>query len=186
MAAPKHQSLTVVLANALAGGLALALALTPRFVPPCTHQLETAAGAFVPMRCHWTFQIEFLLAVAALIVAGALWIVRHAEARRIVGGVLALFGLLVIAVTQPWAVGICGNSEMPCHHTAHWLWLWAALLIADGSFIALRAKIPADNIAPLDPWENENAEGGKQKAETDQSLLTSAATETKGAKSCCA
>ena len=167
MATLKHKSLTVALANALAGGLALALALTPRLVPPCGHQIETAAGAFVPMRCHWTFQIEFLLAVAALIVAGVLWIVRHAEARRIVGGVLALFGLLVIAVPQPWVVGICGNSEMPCHHTAHWLWLWAALLIAVGIFIALRAKIPADKIAPPDPWEKTDATP-------------------KGAKKCCA
>ena len=182
MAALRHKSLTALLANALAGGLTLVLALTPRFVPPCTHQLETAAGAFMPMRCHWAFQIEFLLAVAALIVAGALWIVRHAEASRIVGVVLALFGLLVIAVTQSWVIGICGNSEMPCHHTAHWLWLWAALLIADGSFIAIRAKNPADKIAPLDPWENENAEDGKRKAETDQRPITSAATVAKGAK----
>ena len=100
---------------------------------------------------------HILLAVAALIVAGALWIVRHAEARRIVGGVLALFGLLAIAVPQPWVIGICGNSEMPCHQTAHWLWLWAALLIADGIFIAIRAKNPADKIAPPDPWEKTNA-----------------------------
>jgi hypothetical protein len=157
MSASSNKSFTEPLANVLAGGLALALAVTPRFVPPCTHQLETAAGAFVPMHCHWTFQIEFLLAVAALIVAGALWVVRHAEARRIVGGVLALFGLLAIAVTQPWGIGICGNSEMPCHHTAHWLWLWAALLIADGIFIAIRAKIPADKIAPPDPWEKADA-----------------------------
>jgi len=149
MATPKHASLTVVLANALAAGLALVLVLTPRFVPPCTPAVETAA----PMHCHWTFQVDFLLAVAALIVAGALWIVRHAEARRVVGGVLGLFGLLVIAVTQPWVIGLCGSSHMPCHHTAHWLWLWAAWLIADGIFIVIRATNPAGNIIPTDPWE---------------------------------
>jgi hypothetical protein len=153
MSVSTKKSFVEPLANALAGGLALALALTPRFVPPCTHQLETSAGVPVPMRCHWTFQIEFLLAAAVLIVAGALWLVRHAEARRIVGVVLALFGLLVITVTQPWVIGLCGNPEMACHHTAHWLWLWAALLIGNGIFIALRAKIPADKIIPPDPWE---------------------------------
>jgi hypothetical protein len=157
MAALKHQSLTVVLANALAGGLALALALTPRLVPPCTRQLETTVGAAVPMHCHWTFQVEFLLGVAALIVAGGLWIVRHAEARRMVGSVLMLFGLLAITVPQPWVIGLCGNPEMPCHHTAHWLWLWSALLIADGTFIAIQARIPADKTVPPDPWEKSDA-----------------------------
>jgi len=142
-----------LLASVLAGALSLALALTPRFVPPCTHQIETAAGAFTPMRCHWTFQIEFLLAVSVLIVAGALWVVRHAESRRIVGGALVLLAALVFSVTQTWAIGLCGNSEMACHQTAHWLWLWAALLAADGIFIAVRARIPADSVVPADPWE---------------------------------
>jgi len=137
------------LANILAGGLALALVLTPRFVPPCTPAVETAS----PMHCHWTFQADLLLALATLMVAGALWVVRHAEARRVVGGVLALFGVLVIAVTQPRGIGLCGSSHMPCHYTAHWLWLWAALLIGNGVFIASRARIPADKIIPADPWE---------------------------------
>jgi hypothetical protein len=46
---------------------------------------------------------------------------------------------------------------MPCHHTAHWLWLWAALLIADGIFIALRAQFPAEKAPPPDPWEKADA-----------------------------
>jgi hypothetical protein len=193
MPANSSKSFVDPLANALAVGLALALALTPRFVPPCAHQLETAAGVAVPMRCHWTFQIEFLLAVAALIVAGALWVVRHAEARRIVGGGLVLFGLLVIAVPQPWVIGLCGNPEMACHHTAHWLWLWAALLMGDGIFIAVRARIPAGQTVPPDPWEDSpdlrsrrGNEAQTINTETGQSLLTSAATVGKGAKSCCA
>jgi hypothetical protein len=159
---PTHSSNSPVepLANVLAGALAAALALSPRFVPPCTHQIETVAGVSMPMPCHWTFQIEFLLALAALVVAGALWIVRQAEARRVVGGVLALFALLVITVTQPWVIGLCGGSEMPCHHTARWLWLWAALLIADGVFIIARARIPTGQAAPPDPWET--LEGANQ------------------------
>jgi len=147
------------LANALAGGLALAMALTPRLVPPCEGQLETTAGVPVPMHCHWTFQIEFLLAVAVLIVAGALWVVRHGEARQIIGGVSVLYGLLVIAVPQPWAIGLCGGSQMSCHHTAHWLWLWAGLLIADGIFIIERARIFRTQDVLPDPWETKAAKG---------------------------
>ena len=145
------------LANSLAVGLALALAFTPRWVEPCTPTVETAA----PMHCHWSFQADFLLAVAALIVAGALWVVDHPAARRIVGLGLVLLGGLIVAVTQPWGIGLCGNPHMPCHHTAHWLWLESALLIADGWFIAVRARVSADSIVPPDPWENENTKGAK-------------------------
>jgi hypothetical protein len=136
-------------ANVLAGGLALALVLTPRLVPPCARMVESAA----PMHCHWTFQVDSLLALAALPVAAALWLVRHAEARQTVGGTLALFGFLVIAVTQPWVIGLCGNPDMPCHHTAHWLWLWSGLLMADGIAIAVRARASAGRPVPADPWE---------------------------------
>ena len=158
MPASINKSSSEAPANVLAGALALALALTPRFVPPCTPAAEMAS----PMRCHWTFQADYLLAAATLIVAGALWVVRHGEARRVVGGVLGLFGLLVIAVTQSWGIGLCAGSHMPCHHTAHWLWLWATLLIGDGGFIILRARIPAGKIVPPDPWEA----GEKQVKET--------------------
>ncbi|GEM_PF-695124 len=141
--------------NLLATALTLALLLTPRFVPPCDHQITTAAGGAVPMRCHWTFQAEFLIAAAAVLVAGLLWIVRHGEARRVVGVVLVIFSLLAVSVTQPWGIGLCGRAEMACHHTAHWIWLWAALLAIEGLFIAVRARIPGKHAAPPDPWEGQ-------------------------------
>ena len=160
MPAKVKKSFVEPVANALAGGLAAALALTPRLVPPCQGELETTAGVAVPMHCHWTFQIEFLLAVAVLIVAGALWVVRRGEARQIVGGVLVLYGLLAIAVPQPWVIGLCGGVQMACHHTAHWLWLWAGLLIADGIFIINRGRIFQTKDVLPDPWETKTAKGG--------------------------
>jgi drug/metabolite transporter (DMT)-like permease len=111
------------------------------------------------MRCHWTFQIESLLAVAVVLVAGALWGVRHAEARRVVGGVLILFGLLVVAVTQSWVVGLCGNAAMACHETAHWLWLWSVLLVAVGGFVAVSARTRTEKALVSDPWEDPGSPG---------------------------
>jgi hypothetical protein len=90
-----------------------------------------------------------------LVVAGSLWIVRPAEARRVIGAVLAWFGLLIVAVTQSWVVGLCGHSEMACHHTAHWLWLWAGALVAVGVTIAACARMDKNVVVPiLDPWES--------------------------------
>jgi hypothetical protein len=149
-----NRNVVKLLENSAASGLALALAVTPRFVVPCAHQIQTAAGASVPMRCHWTFQTEFLLALATLIVTVGLWAVRNPEARRAAGSALALFGLLVVAVSQSWVIGLCGNPAMPCHATAHWLWFWAALLVIDGVLIAVPAGFSSDSPALPDPWEN--------------------------------
>jgi hypothetical protein len=134
------------LTNALASGLAIALLLSPHIVPPC--------GGTMPMRCHWTFKVEWLLAASILVVAGSLWMIRRAEARRVIGGVLAWFGLLVVAVTQSWVVGLCGHPGSECHQAAHWLWLWAALLASVGVYIALRTRSSADRAAVSDPWED--------------------------------
>jgi hypothetical protein len=138
------------LANGLASGLALALLLSPRFFPPC--------AGIMPMRCHWTFEVEWLLALSVLVIAGSLWIVRRTDARRVIGAVLGWFGLLVVAVTQPWVVGLCGHPEMACHHTAHWLWLWAGCLVAVGVTIAARVrtdKTDKNVVVPIhDSWES--------------------------------
>jgi Domain of unknown function (DUF4418) len=123
------------------------------------------------MRCHWTFQAEFPLALAALAVAGALWLFRAPEARRVVGLGLILVALLVLVVPLPGVIGLCGNSMMACHRTAHWIRLWAALLLAEGVCIAVLAVPKAAAAVVADPWESsaQPAPGG-----------------VKGEKSCCA
>jgi len=140
------------LVNLAAVGLAVALALTPSFVVPCSHAITAFGGASMPMRCHWTFKVERLLAAAALIASASLFAARHAEARRAAGRTLVLLAALVFAVTQEWGIGLCGSPEMACHRTAHWLWLWAALLAAEGLALALTRKSSAAQ-APADPWE---------------------------------
>jgi hypothetical protein len=108
----------------------------------------------MPMRCHWTFEVEWLLAISVLVLAGSLWIVRRAEARRVIGAALAWFGLLVVAVTQSWVVGLCAHSEMACHHTAHWLWLWAVCLVAVGVTNAAGVRMDRNVVVAVhDSWE---------------------------------
>jgi hypothetical protein len=141
------------MANMAACALAVALVATPRLVPSCTHEIAAASGASIPMRCHWTFQVEFLLAMATLVVAGALWVVDQLEARRVVALGLVLLGFLMVVVPLPWVVGLCGNPAMACHQTAHWIWLWAGLLAVDGLAIAVSSVVKGSVPVVPDPWD---------------------------------
>ncbi len=134
-------------------GLATAILATPSFVPPCTHELLTASGATVPMRCHWTFQIVRLLGLAAVVVASLLLAARKGSRRNATAEFLVLLAALVVAVTQPWMVGLCGKDEMACHTTAHWVWLWAALLAVAGLAARWSGKCARVEVVAPDPWE---------------------------------
>jgi hypothetical protein len=138
--------------DVVALGLAAAILATPSFVPPCAHEILTASGATVPMRCHWTFQIVRLLGLAAVAVASLLLAARKGARRNATAEFLVLLAALVVVVTQPWMVGLCGKDEMACHTTAHWVWLWAALLVVTGVAARWSGKSEAV-VVPPDPWE---------------------------------
>jgi hypothetical protein len=145
-----RRSLAQRVANIIALALVAGLILSPYLSPPCGQP-----EGMSPMRCHWTFQVDWLLSVAVLLVSGALWFLRGVEARRTVGAILALFGALVVAVSQPWVIGLCKHPEMACHSTAHWLWLWSAGLAGVGGYLALAARLQARVAAAApDPWES--------------------------------
>jgi hypothetical protein len=146
--------------DVVALGLATAILATSSLVPPCAHELLTASGATVPMRCHWTFQIVRLLGLAAVVVALLLVAARKGSRRNATAEFLVLLAALVVAVTQPWMVGLCGRDEMACHTTARWVWLWAALLAVAGlaaRWLGKSAQVAA--VVP-DPWEQ--AAGGRE------------------------
>ena len=135
-------------------GLAVGLWATPRVVPPCNHELLTASGASVPMRCHWCFQGQSLLAMGAVVVAVIVGLAGKGEARRSRGVFLALLGIMAVSITQPWVIGLCGRSEMDCHITAHWTWLWAGLLVVVGGLIWNRRGQRHQREAMADPWDS--------------------------------
>ncbi len=135
-------------------GLAIGLWATPCVVPPCSHELLTASGASVPMRCHWCFQGQSLLAIGAVLVVVVGGLAGIGEARRSSGVFLALLGIMAVSITQSWAIGLCGRSEMACHTTAHWTWLWAGLLVGVGGLIWNRRGQRRQREAVVDPWDS--------------------------------
>ena len=139
--------------DVVALGLATAILATPSLVSPCAHELLTASGATVPMRCHWTFQIVRLLGLTAVVVAMPLLAVRKGSRRNATAEFLVLVAALVVAVTQPWMVGLCGKDEMACHSTAHWVWLWAGLLAVAGLAARWSGRSLRVEVVAPDPWE---------------------------------
>src|ERR1019366_722423 len=138
--------------DVVALGLATAILATSSLVPPCAHQLLTASGATVPMLCHWTFQIVRLLGLAAVVVALLLVAARKGSRRNATAEFLVLLAALVVAVTQPWMVGLCGRDEMACHTTARWVWLWAALLAVAGLAARWLGKSAQVGAVVPGPW----------------------------------
>jgi hypothetical protein len=97
------------------------------------------------MRCHYTYQVEFLVALATLVVSGALFFVRGEEGRRLIGWFLALLGGLTILLPQSWVIGICANPDEHCHLTYWWTIAGGILLVASGVVIAWLASRSSQN-----------------------------------------
>ncbi|HMM21379.1 MAG TPA: DUF4418 family protein [Selenomonadales bacterium] len=106
------------------------LLVLPRLIPICTGL--TAAGS--PMRCHYTYQAEFLLTLIAIILAGALLVLKTAEARMMTGFTLALVAIVLALLPEAWVSGICANGA--CQKTAFFTAAGAGLLAFAGAFIA--------------------------------------------------
>ncbi|MDR3590534.1 MAG: DUF4418 family protein, partial [Negativicutes bacterium] len=84
-----------------------------------------------PMQCHFAFQAEFLITLLALILSGALLVLRTAEAKFLAGFVIFLLGLVIVIIPQPWALGLCEDGGA-CHRTGFFETIGGALLVLTG------------------------------------------------------
>ncbi|MBM7865592.1 DUF4418 family protein [Heliobacterium gestii] len=116
--------------------LSVALLATPKFAPICTEMMITQSGAAVPMRCHYAFQAEYLVGIFALLLSGGLLALKESGGRRVLSLLLIASGAFVFLIPQSWLIGICAKDTMDCHRTAHWMYAWAGLLIANSGFLA--------------------------------------------------
>lgn len=70
------------------------------------------------MRCHFSYRVELLLAVACVLAALTLFLLTGREARRLGGFFLLILGILAALVPQPWIIGTCGGGT--CHTGGTW------------------------------------------------------------------
>jgi hypothetical protein len=106
--------------------------------------VQTAGGAMVPMRCFYTFQAVFLMALASLLVSGALFCALGAEGRLLLGLFLALLGAIIVVLAQPWAIGVCACPDAPCHQTRALTVGGGVALVAAGAILS-RLAFTADS-----------------------------------------
>lgn len=119
----------------------IALLVLPRLVPVCTG-LSKAGG---PMRCHFTFQAEFLVILLAVILSASLLVLRTTEAQLLNGFTVLLLGLIITVLPQPWATGICEHGGA-CHQTACYMAIGGGILtLAGAAILWLTGKVAKED-----------------------------------------
>ncbi len=108
------------------------LLVLPRIFPICTG----FEGNGNPMRCHYAYQAEFIIALLAVILSAGPLVLRTAEARLLAGFIIFLLGIIVIVLPQPWAIGICPHLSTPCHKTTFFVTIGGGILALAGALLA--------------------------------------------------
>ena len=133
-----ERSLHWKLSAAAATAVPVGALMIPWLLQACDGLLPTTMGGAVPMRCTYTYRVEFGLALVALAVGGALLWLSSREARRMGGGVLALLGALIAAVPQRWLIGTCRGGT--CHSGGLWFAIAGVFLLLMGAQSAVLAR----------------------------------------------
>lgn len=90
------------------------LLVLPKIFPVC------AINDKSPMRCFFTYQAEFIVALLAFIIALSLFFIKEIETKKLTGFLLFLIGIIMIILPASWGIGICNHEGSPCHITAAW------------------------------------------------------------------
>jgi hypothetical protein len=95
--------------------ISVILLFLPRIIPICTGRIDLGGGNFIPMKCHFAYQAEFLITLLAVIFSAGLLVLRTSEARLLAGFLIFLLRAAIVIIPQPWALGIC--PEGGCQQT---------------------------------------------------------------------
>ncbi|GFN22841.1 DUF4418 family protein [Thermanaeromonas sp. C210] len=125
----------------LLGGLII---LTPfHLAPVCQRLLELKTGRLVHMRCHYTGQAEVYLGIAVLLTSLFFLLAQGSGARKALGKVWAVLGLLVLLLPTKYGIGVC-LSPMECWTTRIVLYVLGGLVVANGLAVHLEKDRAAD------------------------------------------
>jgi hypothetical protein len=120
----------------IAAVISLSLLIIPRIFP-VGMLMATTGGSMIPMDDFYTYQAEFLIALAALLVAGTLFFLGGAEARQLAGLFLVLLGAIVVLIPAHWVIGVWSGDN---HLTVAWTIVGGLLLILMGGLAARLAN----------------------------------------------
>ncbi|WP_449314513.1 DUF4418 family protein [Rubneribacter sp.] len=98
--------------------LAAAAALAAGVSSGCAACVETAAGACVPMKCHYTFVAVCLVEALGAFGTLGLVFVKCKMGRRWLAAVGLAAHAAALALMRTGLMGLCGDTSMHCHETA--------------------------------------------------------------------
>ena len=113
------------------------LLVLPKIFPVCE---ITDKG---PMRCFFTYQVEFMIALLAFIIALSLVFTKEVETKKLTGFLLFLIGIILIVLPTNWVIGICGHAGSSCHTTKAWTDGAAVILALSGVICAWLVARPS-------------------------------------------
>lgn len=99
------------------------------FMGGCSNVIETATGATVPMKCHWTFVATAFTGTIGVITALLALISSTKEGRRNAAVATLAAGAATVLLTTPAGIGLCANTDMHCHQAAIMLWATSAVVL---------------------------------------------------------
>lgn len=104
-----------VILTAVLSAVAIIAAVT---IGGCSSSIETAAGTFVPMKCHWTAKMTSILSVIPLVMSAAAFFCRTKEGRCICSAAVIICAAVIFITTTSAGIGICAAAGMKCSSTA--------------------------------------------------------------------
>ena len=118
--------------------LALVIGIVPQFTD-CQSQgraITLQNGKTVPMKCHWTAIAEIAMAVPLAGVGAVTAVSKRKESRRILAGLGAVLGILVILLPTA-LIGVCASADMLCNSVMKPTLILSGILIVAISIVSL-------------------------------------------------
>ncbi|MDO5111128.1 MAG: DUF4418 family protein [Clostridia bacterium] len=129
--------LTKILIGIQAAAALCVLGAVKLWAPVCAKMLTLESGSEVHMKCFYTGQAAAAVAVILLAVAIIAFLAKQ-DHRKIMA--ISAVGAVVLFLLFTGLIGVCANAEMPCHTTALWGKLCAAVTLLTSLIIMLGGK----------------------------------------------
>jgi len=140
----------------LAFGAVVAILLAPQLFSACGGRLTFESTSH---HCNKTFGVVTGLASFALVITTSLFFTHSLRLRIAFLALLVGLAASVLVAPRPWALGICRREDMACHQTELATAIPAGVLLLVAVWMLMAAsRKGADQVLPLDPWDESGNE----------------------------
>ena len=108
-----------------------AILAVPKIFPVC--DMLNAQGQ--PMKCVLTYQVVFIVGVAAFLLTLGIFFIKTALWKKIVEILILVLAIVLYVIPTKWGLGICMHGTSPCHQTALWTSILSFVLFLSAVFV---------------------------------------------------